>query len=129
MRARYSCLNGCLAVAAVVLLGCSRQAPPEAAANDPCADPAKRDSINCKIASAAPPSADEKYVFSYQFFCEKDGDRSRSLNVTYRSAKSCDDAKAQADAGPDPCAEFAAEKWPGWRTWQRAAVYEAESCD
>jgi hypothetical protein len=114
-----------------VLAGCSRgDAPaPVAAVPDPCVGPGAEDSINCKVASGEPPAADEQYVYSYTFYCEKDADRSRSLNVTYRSSKSCEDAKTQVDRGPDPCAEFATEKWPGWRAYQREPVYDLESCD
>jgi hypothetical protein len=130
---RTSCLIALVAAAGIVtmLFGCGRNDALTQAASvpDPCADPAGKDSINCKVASGEPPSADEKYVYSYMFYCEKDADRSRNLNVTYRSSKSCEDAKTQVDRGPDPCAEFATEKWPGWRTYQREPVYDLESCD
>jgi hypothetical protein len=121
-----------MAVCAVLFAaaGCGSNEPPSAAAPaDPCADPANRDSMNCKLASATPASTAEQFVYSYQLFCEKDGDRSRSINVTYRSAKSCEDAKSQVDRPPDPCTEFATEKWPGWRTWKKEPVYDLESCD
>jgi hypothetical protein len=124
----------CLAMLFVVasaaaLLACSAKEPQAATPADPCADPANRDSMNCKLAAAKSPTTDERYVYSYQVHCEKNGDRSRSINVTYRSAVSCSDARSQIDRGADPCAEFAAEKWPGWRTWKREPVYELESCD
>jgi hypothetical protein len=120
-----------LCALAAMIAGCGRSDSPVpvAAVPDPCAGPGAQDSINCKVASGEPPAPDEKYVYSYMFFCEKDGDRSRTLNVTYRSSKSCEDAKTQVDRGVDPCTEFATEKWPGWRTWQREPVYDLESCD
>ena len=118
-----------LVASATALLSCSPKDPLVATPADPCADPANRNSMNCRLAAAKPATADERYVYSYQLQCEKEGDRSRSINVTYRSAISCADAKSQIDRGPDPCAEFATEKWPGWRTWKREPVYELESCD
>ena len=72
---------------------------------------------------------EQRFFYSIKFLCSDGGRGKRTVTVTYRSAKDCEDVRTRWQREPDPCTNFGEEHWPGWKTVTREPAYEGESCD
>lgn len=84
---------------------------------------------DCQPWTGQPPSKDQRFFYSIKFSCSDGGRGARTVTITYRSAKDCEDVRSRWQREPDPCTNFGDEHWPGWTTIKREPVYEGESCD
>lgn len=84
---------------------------------------------DCQPWTGQPASKEQRFFYSLKFLCSDGGRGTRSVTITYRSAKDCEDVRTRWQREPDPCTNFGEEHWPGWKTVTREPAYEGESCD
>ena len=84
---------------------------------------------NCQPWTGQPPSKEQRFFYSLRFYCADSGSGTRTVTITYRSSKDCEDVRTRWQREPDPCTNFGDEHWPGWKTLRREKAYQGESCD